>query len=112
MSEKKSLEQLKNDLEDAMSDANTAQSDAEDASQMASDALVKMKKVEEALKAYDVMEPLPEIPKWACFLIRIEDLAQAIYKGQVPALTLNGSGTIDDARVQAQNMLHACGMSR
>ena len=43
------------------------------------------------------------------FIIRVEDLADAIYDGRVPSRSAQGQGTRTDARYQAEQMLVACG---
>lgn len=44
------------------------------------------------------------------FIVRLEDLADALYNGTIPSRSINGSGSRHDARVQAEAMLAACGM--
>jgi hypothetical protein len=87
-----------------------AQSEAEDCASNASSVEDEVRDALNRIKGL-ALNNGETIPSSQChFIIKVDDLAQALLDGRVPSRSVNGSGNPDDARSQAMAMLSACNM--
>lgn len=102
---------LPHDVQAIRESLNDAKAEAETCSEAISGVEDSVRDALNKLNALELGSDSEVIPSHQChFIIKVDDLAQALLDGRVPSRPMNGGGTTDDARKQAMAMLAACNM--
>ena len=102
---------LQDDVRSIRCVLETARAEAETCFEAASGIEDEIRDALNKLNALELGSDSEVIPAHQChFVIKVDDLAQALLDGRVPSRPMNGGGTTDDARKQAMAMLAACNM--